>query len=185
MVGRGVLASAAVLAVCLPAVTMAARVPAWRPIAPPRLGIRFDLAADWAIDTKWSLDNGWKWAAYSPGRIAWVRISTTTTTLDSTQLGHVFVERLRPSVKQAVQGDPLGYFRTADTKVGGVPAVKLTIHDRGVTVLGVAEGTTIEYVLAHAGVAYVLEFDATDPFFERFRPAFDHLVSSLRFTQVA
>jgi hypothetical protein len=167
------------------AVALGARVPSSRPVAPPALGIRFNFTSDWGIAIKAALHPGWKWEGFSPGQIAWVRISSHATPLTLDELQPGYVNGLRASTAKPVQADPNGLFTSTRTKVAGAPAVKIEIRGLGFTLTGVGEATTVVYALVHAGVAYVIEFDSSQKFLARYRPTIERLIASIRFTQVA
>jgi hypothetical protein len=186
LVGRALAAGlVAAIFAASSALGLATRVPASRPVAPAGLGIHFNLTSDWGITINAALHAGWKWEGFSPGQIAWVRISSHATPLTLDELQPGYVNGLRASTTRPVQADPNGRFTSTRTKVAGSPAVKIEIRGLGLTLTGVGEATTVIYALVHAGVAYVIEFDSSERFVTRYRPTIQRLIASMRFTQVA
>lgn len=188
MLGRQARAAALVAAlVLLVSVSVAAgtKVPASRSVAPDSLGIRFDLTSDWGVSTKASLEHGWEWEAFSPGRIAWLRLTSARSALSFGQIAATVVQRLRLSTEPAVRADRYGSFRSSRTTVAGVPAVKVVIRGLQATASGIQEATTVELAFVRAGVAYVVEFDSPQEFLSRFLPTLDRALTSMHGTQIA
>src|SRR5262249_19734662 len=161
------------------------KVPAWRSVAPDSLGVRFNLTSDWGVSTKAALEHGWEWEAFSPGRIAWLRMTSARTALSFDQIAATVVQRLRLSTEPAVRADRYGSFRRSRATVTGVPAVKVVIRGLQATAFGIQEATTVELAFVRAGVAYVIEFDSAQKFLSRFLPTLDRALTSMHLTQIA
>lgn len=188
MLGRQAAATAlaaSVVGLASASVAMGTKVPAWRSVAPSSLGVRFDLTSDWGISTKAALSHGWEWEAFSPGRIAWLRVTSARTSLAFDQIAATVVQRLRLSTEPSVQADRLGSFRSRRITVAGVPAVRVVIRGLQATAFGVQEATTVEVAFVRSGVAYVVEFDSSQQFLARFLPTLDRAVSTMHLTQIA
>jgi hypothetical protein len=84
-----------------------------------------------------------------------------------------------------VEADSHGFFRSGRTVADGLPAVKITIRARGLSLAGAGEVTTITYALVRGGLVYVFEFDVGERYLARYLPAFTRVIETLRFTNVA
>jgi hypothetical protein len=188
MLGRQAAATAlavAAVGIAWAGVAAGAKAPVWRSVAPTSLGISFHLTSDWGITNHASLDRGWKWEAFSPGQIAWLRLTTVRTTLPFEQVSVAAVSRLRVETAQGVQADPNGFFRSTRLTVAGMPATRVEIRGYQVTAFGVQETTTVEVTFVRAGVAFLLEFDTEQKFAARFVPTVRRALSTLHLTQIA
>ena len=64
-------------------------------------------------------------------------------------------------------------------------AVKMLFRQRGFTLYGPENVTTIQYVFVHGGVAYVIDFHSSDRYLARYLPSLTHAIATMRFPQIA
>jgi hypothetical protein len=96
------------------------------------------------------------------------------------------VHDVQVATKKPVGADPHGLFRATRVTIGGEPAAKITVRGEGIDqVGGVSELTTVDYVLVHGGLLYIIEFDTPQQFARRFLPTIARVAATARFLHVA
>ena len=142
--------------------------------------VSFQLPSDWGKDLP--PDQGWRWQAIAPGYTAPLYVNAVPTNTDFAAIAPGYGKAVK---KAFLDGDPRSTFSSTSTRIGSLPALKITVHYRDVSYEGLSVEVATIYAFVYGGLFYVFDYVATTKWIAKERPAFEQSIRSVRFLVVA